>query len=93
MNEDESLLEALTRVRPEVLNENALKLFNKIMEVINERDLLKEKYDKALKMLSTYNLPCELDDFMNKNTDYCQKACGVDEEIFKKCWDKYIEQH
>lgn len=60
-----------------------------LMEEVNKLEL---KYDKALELLSEYNMPCEIDDFMNKNVEYCSKNCGVDEEIFKKCWDKFIEQ-
>lgn len=45
---EETLLEQMTRVRPEVLNEETLKLFNKIMEVIDERDKLIEE-NKRLK--------------------------------------------
>ena len=57
-----------------------------------EKHELEQKYDKALKILIEYGLPCDIDDFMNKNVDYCSMNCGVDEEVFKKCWDKYIEQ-
>ncbi len=53
---------------------------------------LQQKYDEALTILSNFWPPCEHDDFMDKNTDYCSINCGVDEEIFKKCWDRYIEQ-
>lgn len=53
---------------------------------------LEQKYQKALEILTEFNLPCDFDGFVNKNTDYCEINCGVDEEIFKKCWDRYIEQ-
>ena len=53
---------------------------------------LQQKYDKALSLLVEYNIPCEIDDFMNKNSDYCKLNCGVDNKVFKKCWDKFIEQ-
>ena len=47
-NEIENLIEQLTKVRPEMLNEEALKLFNTIMAVLDERDkLIKE--NKELK--------------------------------------------
>ena len=44
-NEDiEKLIEDMTKVRPEMLNEEALKLFNTIMKMIDERDtLIKER--------------------------------------------------
>ena len=41
----ESLIEQLTKVRPEMLNEEALKLFNTIMDVLDERDLLKRQIE------------------------------------------------
>ena len=44
MEEDiETLIEELTKVRPEMLNEEALKLFNTIMAVLDERDRLKKE--------------------------------------------------
>lgn len=42
----ENLIEQLTKVRPEMLNEKALKLFNTIMAVLDERDKLKEENNK-----------------------------------------------
>lgn len=39
----ENLIEQLTKVRPEMLNEEALKLFNTIMAVLDERDKLREE--------------------------------------------------
>lgn len=56
-----------------------------------ENQQLKEKYNKALSILAN-EPPCEIDGFMDKNTDYCSINCGVDDEIFKECWNKYIEQ-
>lgn len=41
--EIENLIEQLTKVRPEMLNEEALKLFNTIMAVLDDRDRLREK--------------------------------------------------
>ena len=47
--EVENLIEDMTKVRPEMLNEEGLKLFNTIMKIIDERDtLIKERdYYKA----------------------------------------------
>mgnify|MGYP003300858258 CR=1 FL=1 len=42
----ENLIEELTKVRPEMLNEEALKLFNTIMAVLDERDKLIEENKK-----------------------------------------------
>ena len=52
---------------------------------------LNKKLDCALKILSEISPPCERDGFMDKHSDYCQLNCGVDEEIFKKCWLLYIK--
>ena len=60
----------------------------------NESIDLARKYNKALQLLSNYNLPCEIDSFNTKeeNIDYCSQNCSVDESIFVKCWDRFIEQ-
>lgn len=47
--EIEHLLEALTKVRPEMLNKEALRLFNTIMAILDERDQLIEKNKKLEK--------------------------------------------
>jgi hypothetical protein len=46
MEDIEKLIEELTKVRPEMLNEEALKLFNTIMAILDERDELIEKNRK-----------------------------------------------
>lgn len=63
-------------------------------ELLIELKNLKNKYNKALQLLTEYNLPCEIDSFNAKdeNLEYCSKNCSVDEEIFIKCWDRFIEQ-
>ena len=43
--EIEKLIEDMTKLRPEMLNEEALKLFNTIMEIINGRDTLIQERD------------------------------------------------
>ena len=43
--EIEKLIEDMTKVRPEMLNEEALKLFNTIMKIIDERDKLIQERD------------------------------------------------
>lgn len=60
----------------------------------NESIDLARKYNKALQLLTGYNLPCDIDDFNTKeeNIDYCSQNCSVDESIFVKCWNRYIEQ-
>lgn len=72
--------------------------FNEIVAIFIEKDKenkrLKEvqkKLDCVLEMLVKWSSPCELDGFMDKHSDYCEKNCSVDEEVFKKCWLMYIE--
>ena len=61
-------------------------------KLIKENNLLKDKYNQALSILAELEPPCELDGFMDKNVDYCFTNCGVDEEVFKECWNRYIQQ-
>lgn len=56
-----------------------------------ENQKLKKQLDCALGLLSEMYPPCEKDGFMDKHSDYCELNCGVDEEIFKKCWLMYIK--
>lgn len=60
-------------------------------QLMEENKELKKQLDYALKLLAEMFLPCERDDFMYKYSDYCQSNCGVDEEVFKKCWLMYIK--
>lgn len=77
-------------------NKEYYKNYNKInpytKKIKEENELLKKKLDKAIEMLIDYNLPCDIDEFNIKNSDYCSRNCSVDEEVFKKCWLRYIEQ-
>ena len=73
--------------------ENVEQLYDKYYyPLLVEFKQLQIKYNKVLTMLANYYPPCELDGFMDKNTEYCSINCGVDEEIFKECWDRYITQ-
>ena len=60
-------------------------------QLMEENKELKKQLDYALKLLAEMFLPCERDGFMDKYSDYCQLNCGVDEEVFKKCWLMYIK--
>ena len=64
----EELIEEMTKVRPEVLKPEALKLFKRIMKLIDERDMLLEKnkqleenYKIAVAMLTRGTYPPESD--------------------------------
>ena len=62
-----------------------------IESLLNENQELKKQLDCALEILAKMFPPCERDGFMDKYSDYCQLNCGVDEEVFKKCWLMYIK--
>ena len=62
-----------------------------------------EKYKYAIDMLiEIYGPPCEMFikdpttnksiEFMNLDFDRCNTACGVDDEVFRECWNRYIEK-
>lgn len=76
------------------LQKDRKKWIEQFTKTHNESIDLTRKYNKALQLLNDYNLPCEIDDFNTKeeNIDYCSQNCGVDERIFVKCWDRFIEQ-
>lgn len=88
MNE-ETLLEQMTRVRPEMLNENALKLFNKIMEVIDERDKLQQKIELLNQCIKTDKdkIDCwvnkyeELQQRIEKAIEYIEKTTRKNDEL------------
>lgn len=73
------------------LEEWMFRLINKNKQLLEENKELKEKYNLALTLLLEYDMPCEKDDFMNNDIDYCEMNCSVDNEIFKNCWSKFIE--
>lgn len=74
------------------LNNEAQRYFDFGMDSFNEKTGIEAKYNKALELLKDYNMPCDIDEFNIKNADYCSMNCSVDEEVYKKCWDRYIEQ-
>lgn len=49
--EIENLIEQLTKVRPEMLKDEALKLFNTIMAILDERDRWIEKIKNKISSL------------------------------------------
>lgn len=63
-----------------------------IKDLKKENKQLKSKYNQALSILSDFNLPCELEGFMDKNTDYCSLNCSMNDDVYKECWNRYIEQ-
>ena len=63
-----------------------------VKALLEENEQLKKKLNKAIEILIEYHMPCDIDEFWNKNIDYCMDNCSVDEEVYKKCWLRYIEQ-
>lgn len=55
----ENLIEELTKVRPEMLNDEALKLFNTIMAVLDERDMLKKTVEEQEVIINSLSLTVE----------------------------------
>lgn len=78
----------------EEIRENETKLIDEIKQLEKENQQLKEKYNKALELLASCKLPCDIDNFntIEDHIEYCIKNCSVDEEIFIKCWDRFITQ-
>lgn len=81
---------------PSVLKlvEDVENLYKENKKLKEEKQELKKKYKKSLELLTKYNLPCEIDNFNTKeeNLEYCFKNCSVDEIIYIRCWNRFIEQ-
>ena len=76
-----------------ITEKNQLKKDNETLQKhYRTAEKLQRELDCALGILSEMSPPCEKDGFMDNHTDYCSLNCGVDEEIFKKCWLMYIDE-
>ena len=53
--EIEKLIEDMTKVRPEMLNKEGLKLFNTIMKILDERDTLIKERDYYKERYNEFN--------------------------------------
>ena len=53
------LIEELTKVRPSMLNDEALKLFNTIMAILDERDRLKKEIEEQQVIINSLNCTVE----------------------------------
>lgn len=58
--------------------------------LLNYIEQLENRYNKALEILSDYNMPCEYKKPIIPD-EYCEENCEVSDEVYKKCWNKYIE--
>lgn len=89
-------IKELSREQLEEMLVNVMHIDHEKAQMISELEykyeVMEREYEKAIEILIECNLPCEMNDFMNRNVDYCSMNCGVDEEVFKKCWRKYIRQ-
>ena len=54
----QEILDELYKVNPENLNEKARKLFDTVMEICDNRDLYKNRCDKAIEILKLCNSKC-----------------------------------
>ena len=83
MNEQEiqEVLDELHKVRPEKLNDKGKRLFNAIMSITDERDLYKQRIDKAIELI-------EADYFEDGSGENIEKVLdilkGRDKEWIKK---------
>ena len=91
----EEFINKIKEIKINVPDEHFFLEYNtEIYKIIEENQILTKKYNKALQLLTDYNLPCDIDDFNTKeeNIDYCFQNCSVDESVYLKCWDRFIEQ-
>lgn len=58
--------------------------------VLSYIEQLENRYNKALEILSDYNMPCEYEKPIIPD-EYCEENCEASDEVYKKCWNKYIE--
>lgn len=54
--EAQEVLDELNTVRPEMLNENAKRLFEAVMKIADERDDLQQRVDKAIEYVNNNSL-------------------------------------
>lgn len=91
----EEFINKIKEIKINIPDEHFFLEYNtEIYKIIEENQMLIKKYNKALQLLTDYNLPCDIDDFNTKeeNIDYCFQNCSVDESVYLKCWDRFIEQ-
>lgn len=81
--EAESLIEAMTKVRPEMLNEEATKLFNTIMKILDERETLITERDYYKQRYLEFN-NFFIDD-KTINTEAMLKDLEKRYEIYRTC--------
>ena len=80
----EDMLEAMTRVRPEVLNDETLRLFNQIMALIDERDELKQENQQLkIQVSAREEVVNQLQDRINMAKEYITKQLEQNE------WEYY----
>lgn len=91
MNNDvENLIEAMTKVRPEMLNEEATKLFNTIMKILDERDILIQTV-KELQEMKKEILTDDLGGKYNIYRDNKIKELEKERDYYKKMYLEFNE--
>lgn len=90
--EAQKVLKELEEVRPEKLNDEAKRLFEAIMKIADERDLLKEKTEKQDKIINEMaDEMADIDyDYMCGN--WCGNETGCDGEERATCIKKYFSK-
>ncbi len=79
--EIENLIEELTKVRPEMLNEEALKLFNTIIAVLDERDKLKKENQELLEVKISASAHQRIAELEKQNQELINELQDKDDEI------------
>lgn len=85
----QEVLDELQRVRPEMLNGEAKRLFEAIMKIADERDKIKQKYDR-----DTHILQNQLDLANAKNIEKDKIIDLMSEQLTTPMHDKeYVKQY
>lgn len=76
--------------RNKQLYEGFMAAQEELTDYATKNEQLENKYDKALEILSDYNMPCEYVKPIIPD-EYCEENCEVSDEVYKNCWNKHIE--
>lgn len=91
MEEDiNKFIKELTKVRPEMLNEEALKLFNTIMAILDERENLLKAYKQDEKMIDL--MAEEMKSKEYEYEDMCLYSEDCHGEYCEKCIKEYFRK-
>lgn len=89
----QKVLDELQGVRPEILNNEAKRLFEAIMKIADERDELKneaKEKDKIIDLMAKYISNIRDCPFENEGKYLdCEKMCDIRTDM--ECWKQYFE--